>query len=181
MTARLAGILTLLKDPAATLVDVNEYEFARSMMEEYFIPHMRYAFCGEHKLSATAEIVLKNMIGCLTRNKRYVLVSTLWDKLRGKHGFPKNGGSQVLDKDLAELAAAGMIRPAETAAAPTGRPSKGAWEVRPELLANVPALQPRRTGAELSKYFPQYLSGPKSMAEALEAMQQDQEDDGLPF
>ena len=33
----------------------------------------------------------------------------------------------------------------------------------------------------MNEFLPQYCSGPKSIGEALEAMQANQEDDGLPF
>lgn len=33
----------------------------------------------------------------------------------------------------------------------------------------------------MNECLPQYCSGPKSIGEALEAMQANQEDDGLPF
>lgn len=182
MTARLAGILTLLKDPTATVVELQEYEFARMIMEEYFIPHMHYAFCGEQRLSPAAEAVLKAMPSIMTRYCLCVLQSALWDKLRKKKPFKVKDGNALFEKALAELAAAHLIRPAIIETAATGRPSKGAWEVHPEILANVPALQPIRTGNELNRHFPQYLAGPKSTAEALEAMQQnDQSCDELPF
>lgn len=182
MTARLAGILTLLKDPAATVVELQEYESARMIMEEYFIPHMRYAFCGERQISPAAEELLNAMKGSMTRDCRYVLQSALWEQKRGTKKFPKNGGKAVFEKAIAELSAAGMIRQVELIPAATGRPIKAAWEVHPDILANVPALQPRRTGEELAKYFPQYCSGPKSIEEALDMIQQqNQADDGLPF
>lgn len=149
----------------------------------YFIPHMRYAFCGERQISPAAEELLNAMKSNMTREFPCVLQSAIWEQKRGTKKFPKNGGRTVFDKAMAELASACLIRPANLqSAATTGRPIGDAWEVHPDILATVPALQPKRTGDELAKYFPQYRSGPKSIAEALEAMQQQNEvDDGLPF
>lgn len=80
MTARLAGILALLNDPKATCVERSSYDMAQCIMEEYFIPHMRYAFCGAHRISETAEILLKAMKGTMTREQKCVRQSTLWDR-----------------------------------------------------------------------------------------------------
>ena len=183
MTARLAGILTLLKDPTATVIELQEYESARMIMEQYFIPHARYAFCGERLISPAADELLKAMTGSMTREFPCVLQSALWEQKRGTKKFPKSGGKAVFEKAIAELASAHLIRPANLqSTAATGRPLGDAWEVHPDILANVPALQPKRTGYELNQYFPQYNSGPRSTAEALEAMQEQNEvDDGLPF
>ena len=182
MTARLAGILTLLKDPTARTIEQHEFRCAQQMMEEYFIPHMHYAFCGEQRLSPAAEAVLKAMPSTMTRSCLCAPQAALWDKLRKKEPFKVRDGNTLFEKALAELAAAHLIRPAAIETAATGRPSKGAWEVHPKILANVPALQPIRTGDELNRHFPQYLAGPKSTAEAIEAMQQENHaDEGLPF
>lgn len=87
MTARLAGILTLLKDPAARTIEHHEFYCAQQLMEEYFIPHMHYAFCGERLLSPAAEAVLKAMPDFMTRSCMCVIESSLWNRLRKKSPF----------------------------------------------------------------------------------------------
>ncbi len=180
---RLAAILTLLKDPAARTIESHEFYCAQQIIEEYFIPHMHYAFCGETRISAPAKTILDAMPSTMSRSCMCALQSTVWDKMRRKAPFKYAGGDKLFDKAMAELAAAHLIRPANLqSTATTGRPLGDAWEVHPDILANVPALQPKRTGYELNQYFPQYNSGPRSIAEALEAMQEQNEvDDGLPF
>lgn len=158
MTARLAGILTLLKDPSAKQIEHFEMHCARQMMEEYFIPHMYLAFCGEKHLSPAADAVLKAMPATMTRSCKCVLYSVLWDRLRKKKPFCQQDGKDVFEKALSELIAANMIRPARIEPTETGRPIKGACEVHPDILTNVPALQPKRTGTELNRYFPVYES-----------------------
>lgn len=184
MTARLAGILTLLNDPAARMIESHEFFCAQQLMEEYFIPHMHYAFCGERSLSPAAEAVLKAMPDFMTRSCQCALQSQLWDRLRGKSLFKQDGGKELFSKALAELAAAHLIRPANVVPAATGRPISGAWEVHPSVLANVPALQPKRTGYELNKYFPDYDAPMKSVEQILEEQQWEKEAEeynGLPF
>ena len=155
-TARIAGILTLLEDPKATCVAYRAYENARRIMEEYFSPHMQYAFCGERQMTPVAEIVLKAMKASVSREDRFVLESQLWDKLRKRKPFNTEGGKMQFEKALNELGMMGMIRKLPIEPAETGRPIKGAWEVHPELLQNVQAVQPKRLGTELLKFFPQY-------------------------
>ena len=184
MTARLAGILTLLKDPAARTIERHEFYCAQQLMEEYFIPHMHYAFCGERLLSPAAESVLKAMPDFMTRSCMCALQSSLWEKLRKKAPFKQAGGKEVFEKAVMELAAAHLIRPANIEPAGNGRPIKGAWEVHPSILANVPALQPKRTGYELNRYFPDYSAPTKSFEAILEEKQWEKEaeaDEGLPF
>lgn len=184
MTARLAGILTLLKDPNAACVDSTEYYAAQRIMEEYFIPHMRYAFCGAQQISEPAKVLLDAMIAIMTREEKCARQSKVWERLGKKSPFNKSNGDKLFDQALNELAATGMIRKVELERAATGRPSKGAWEVHPALLKNVPALQPKRTGNELNKYFPDYSAPTKSVEALLEEQQWEkeaEEDDGLPF
>ena len=178
VTARIAGILTLLEDPNAKCVELIAYDHAQRMMEEYFIPHMRYAFCGERNLTDTAECVLNAMKASVTRSEKYVLESKLWDKLRKKNPFNKNDGRSKFEKAINELATAGMIRQIELEPSGTGRPVKGAWEVRPELLVNVQAAQPKKMGYELNQFFPNYdAAQPEPQTEPVTP----EEDRGFPF
>lgn len=73
-----------------------------------------------------------------------------------------------------------MARLVEVVQPEAGRPILGVWEVRPELLVNVPALQPKITGQELTKYFPDYSYKPKTVEE-LQWEKEAEEDNGLPF
>lgn len=184
MTARLAGILTLLKEPNSTCVDSTEYYAAQRIMEEYFIPHMRYAFCGDQQISEPAKVLLDAMIAIMTREQKCARHSKVWERIGKKPPFNKPNRDKLFDQALNELAAAGMIRKVELERAATGRPSKGAWEVNPKLLINVPALQPKRIGNELNKYFPDYSAPTKSFEALLEEQQWEKEaeaNEGLPF
>ena len=59
IAARLAGILTLLKNPGANQIALPEARAACRMINEYFIPHMKTAFGAGGRLSPEAESVLK--------------------------------------------------------------------------------------------------------------------------
>ena len=119
----------------------------------------------------------------MSRSCMCALQSTVWDKMRKKAPFKYAGGDKLFDKAMAELAAAHLIRPVHIqSTATTGRPLGDAWEVHPDILATVPTLQPKCTRNEMNQFFPQYNSGPKSTAEALEMMQQqNEEEDIFPF
>ena len=53
--ARLALLLTLLRNVEATYVDGWAVEAAVAMMNEYFIPHMKRVYYGERKLGEAAK------------------------------------------------------------------------------------------------------------------------------
>lgn len=80
--ARISGLLTLLEDPKATEVSSKAVDAAIRMMDEYFIPHMEYVFCGERKLPVEAEKLLEAMKSVLSKGGDYVLESSAREAVR---------------------------------------------------------------------------------------------------
>ena len=209
--ARIAAILTLLENPDARELSLEAAQSAVALMKEYFNPHAVRAFCGERKLSQPAESILKVIKAAVVAGAAYIKHADLRDKLRKQKQFKGPEATDVFSKGMSELLAAGYVRNYYLPYSPTGRPNDGAYALNPALVkgmkrpagspplpgqvdealpaqpvqsltpAPVQTSQPKRTGNEMNEFLPQYCSGPKSIAEALEAMQQDQEDDGLPF
>lgn len=80
--ARISGLLTLLEDPKATEVGSKAVDAAIRMMDEYFIHHMEYVFCGERKLPVEAEKLLEAMKSILSKGGEYVLESSAREAVR---------------------------------------------------------------------------------------------------
>lgn len=210
--ARIAALLTLLENPDALEMSMTAAQSAVALMREYFIPHAVRAFCGERKLSQPAESILKAIKSAIAAGAAYIKHADLKERVRKQKQFKGPEASAVFTKGMSELLDASYIRPYYLPYSPTGRPNDGAYALNPALVkgmkrpagspplpgqvddampvqpaqlprpTSVPPLQSSRTENEANQFIPQYNSGPKSIAEALEAIQEQNEvDDGLPF
>lgn len=129
--ARLALLLTLLKDIEAKYVGVWAVEAAVAMMNEYFIPHMKRVYYGERKLSEAARSLMSVLIKMGNDLDGVVPQSLLRQRVRGQNQFKGKPGKENFDAGLQELANAGYIRKAqELPREGAGRKGDGSWEVR---------------------------------------------------
>ncbi len=143
--ARLALLLTLLRNVEATYVDGWAVEAAVAMMNEYFIPHMKRVYYGERKLSEAARSLQRVLIKLGNELDGVVPQAQLRQRIRGQKQFKGEAGAETFRAGLQELVNAGLIRKApETPHEGVGRKGDGSWEVR-DILLNKPIAE---TGAK---------------------------------
>lgn len=133
MAARLAGLLTMLKNPAAEEISLPEMRSACRMMNEYFIPHMKAAFGASNSLSAESESVLRAVRELGIKQDGPVQEAMISKKVSGQTLFKGEHRAEKVKDALQELARKGYIRAAAVSSGKRGRPSHGAWELHPEL------------------------------------------------
>ena len=137
-TARLAGLLALLENPDACMVEESHVRTAVEMMNGYFIPHAKKAFGGSPSLSPDALALVDTL-----RREESIPKAELRHKLSGQKKYKGNEGEARFNQVLQELREGGYIRLNTTA--DTGRPGR-----RPGLLVEVnPAL--RRKAADIQR------------------------------
>lgn len=137
--ARLALLLTLLKDVESQYVGVWAVDAAVAMMNEYFIPHMKRVYYGERQLSEAAKSLLASIIK---------MGNELKQRVRGQNQFKGDEGLVNFREGLQELENAGYIRKIpESHRASPGRRSDGSWEVR-DILLKKPVSKPTDAKAE---------------------------------
>lgn len=140
--ARLALLLTLLRNVEATYVDGWAVEAAVAMMNEYFIPHMKRVYYGERKLSEAAKSLQRVLVKLGNELDGVVPQAQLRQRIRGQKQFKGEAGAETFRAGMQELVNAGYIRKApEPEHEGRGRKRDGSWEVRRELL-NKPKLEP---------------------------------------
>lgn len=141
-TARLAGILALLEDPDATIVEESHVRAAVELMNSYYIPHAKRAFGGGPSLSSPARALCDKlrMVEDFSETDMYRAVS-------GQERYKGKNGRQTFQQVLEELSANGYIR--RRPAAPIsgrGRPPAPVWEVHPSLHQKKPPVRPVQEG-----------------------------------
>ena len=152
--ARLALLLTLLRDIEAESVEAWAVEAAVAMMNGYFIPHMKRVYYGERKLNEPARALLRVLVKLGNEMEGIVPQSLLRMRIRGQKQFKGDVGAENFRAGLLELVNAGYIRKApETHYEGPGRRGDGSWEVRDVLLKKpVPeaAAEPQAAGVNLT-------------------------------
>lgn len=154
--ARLALLLTLLRDIEAESVEAWAVEAAVAMMNGYFIPHMKRVYYGERKLNEPARALLRVLVKLGNELDGVVPQSLLRMRIRGQKQFKGDAGAENFHAGLLELVNAGYIRKApEPLHEGPGRKGDGSWEVRDVLLKKpVPeadvAQQEQATGVNLT-------------------------------
>lgn len=141
-TARLAGILALLEDPDASIVEESHVRAAVELMNSYYIPHAKRAFGGGPSLSSPARALCDKlrMVEDFSETDMYRAVS-------GQERYKGKNGRQTFQQVLEELSANGYIRrrPA-TPISGRGRPPAPVWEVHPSLHQKKPPVRPVQEG-----------------------------------
>ena len=146
--ARLALLLTLLKDVESKYVGVWAVDAAVAMMNEYFIPHMKRVYYGERKLGDAAKSLLRVLVKMGNELDGVVPQSQLRQRVRGQKQFKGDEGLVNFRESLQELENAGYIRKIpESHRAGPGRRSDGSWEVR-DILLKKPVSKPTDAKAE---------------------------------
>ena len=146
--ARLALLLTLLKDVESKYVGVWAVDAAVAMMNDYFIPHMKRVYYGERKLGDAAKSLLRVLVKMGNELDGVVPQSQLRQRVRGQKQFKGKTGAENFDAGLQELVNAGYIRKApDPEHEGRGRKGDGSWEVRHEFL-NKPTPEAAATPEE---------------------------------
>lgn len=141
-TARLAGILALLEDPDAAIVEESHVRAAVEMMNSYYIPHVKRAFGGGPSLSAPAQALCEKL-----RMVEEFSESDLHRTVSGQERYKGKNGRQMFQQVLEELHVNGYIRRRPAApASGRGRPPSPVWEVHPSLHQKKPPVRPVQEG-----------------------------------
>lgn len=141
-TARLAGLLALLEDPAATIVEESHIRAAIALMNSYFIPHAKQAFGGERMLSAPAQALCELLHSMPEFNE-----TELYRRVSGQKQYKGSAGRERFNRVLEELSSQSYIRPKVQPAQPRrGRPPGRVWSVHPALWHEPSALVPTQEG-----------------------------------
>lgn len=98
--ARLALLLTLLKDVEVQYVGVWAVDAAVAMMNEYFIPHMKRVYYGERKLGDAAKSLLRVLVKMGNELDGVVQQSQLKQRVRGQKQFKGKTGAENFDAGL---------------------------------------------------------------------------------
>ncbi len=131
-TARLAGLLALLENPQATLVEANHVRAAVMLMDGYFIPHMKKAFGGSSDLSPDALALLT-----IVRKLDTFTQGDLLHRVGSQRRYKGDKGKEHFQRMLCELSARGYIRPGTAQVGSRGRKKGPVWMVNPALHARV--------------------------------------------
>lgn len=140
-TARLAGLLALLEDPDAAIVEESHVRAAVAMMNSYFVPHMKRAFGGTPDLSPDA-LALVDVL----RGKESISQSQLLHDVRGQKKYKGEAGKTHFQEVITELAQAGYIRLTTPASAGAGRKPGPVLLVNPALYRAHKAAVPLTEG-----------------------------------
>ena len=146
--ARLALLLTLLRDVESKYIGVWAVDAAVAMMNEYFIPHMKRVYYGERKLGEAAKSLLSAIVKMGNELDGIVPQAKLRMHVRGQKLFKGDEGLVNFREGLQELENAGYIRkiPEPHREGP-GRKGDGSWEVR-DILLNKSVPKPIESKAE---------------------------------
>lgn len=128
---RLAGLMALMEEE--DYVQLEHWQAAEKMMEEYFIPHARYVFGGEDSLlSDNARLLWRKL------DEDAFKESEFWAR-RGRYIFKKH--DEYLEA-LTELQVRGYIHPSEEQDVyyGSGRRPSIKWELNPEYTNNKKAM-----------------------------------------
>lgn len=90
--ARLALLLTLLRDIEAESVEAWAVEAAVAMMNGYFIPHMKRVYYGERKLGEAAKSLLRVLVKLGNEMDGIVPQAKLRMHVRGQKLFKGDDG-----------------------------------------------------------------------------------------
>lgn len=132
---RMAALLALLSDPESIVVNENSMQAAVAIMERYFIPQAKRIFDAADRISPQAEALMTAAKSMAAENGPSLAEADLKHKVGGQRQFKGIEGNAAFMKALGELAAAGIIRKVSTEEPQkAGRPSRGKWEIHPELL-----------------------------------------------
>lgn len=129
-TARLAGLLALLENPDALLVEECHVRAAVEMMNSYFIPHAEKAFGGAPNMSPEALAMVDTL-----RRTGSITEKMLLRSVSGQRRYKGPEGAARFHSVLQELRDKGYIR--LTAPQDTGRQGRkpsATVEVHPALL-----------------------------------------------
>lgn len=127
--ARLSGILTLLDDPDAKIIEAGAVRAAVAMMDGYFLPHAQAILGGPNELSDEAQCILNAI-----KDKEYFRTAEVYHDLSGQKRFRGKEGREAYGWALAELLKANYIRIAyENAPQGRGRPASTRYAVHPAL------------------------------------------------
>ncbi|MBQ8313257.1 MAG: DUF3987 domain-containing protein [Clostridia bacterium] len=140
-TARLAGLLALLEDPDAAIVEESHVRAAVAMMNSYFIPHMKRAFGGSSDLSPDA-LALVDVL----RGRESITQSQLLHDVSGQKKYKGEAGKAHFQEVIRELAQAGYIRLTTPASGGIGRRPGPVLLVNPALHGNHKAAVPLTEG-----------------------------------
>ena len=137
-TARLAGLLALLEQPGAAIVEASHIRAAVLLMDNYFIPHMKKAFGGASDLSPDALALL-----AVVRQKDSFTQSDLLHRVSGQRRYSGAEGKAHFLQVLGELNARGYLRPGPAQESGVGRKKSAVWLVNPALheRAAVPVVE----------------------------------------
>lgn len=141
-TARIAGLLALLEDSDASIVEEAHVRAAVELMNSYYIPHAKRAFGGGSSLSALARA-----LGEKLRTVEVFNETEMYRSVSGQARYRGKDGRETFGQVLAELCANGYIR--RRFAAPNtgrGRPLAPVWEVHPHWHQRKPSVQPVQEG-----------------------------------
>lgn len=125
-TIRLSGLLALLENPSASVVEEKHARIAVAMMNGYFIPHAKKAFGGSSSLSCVALDLWQ-----IVRDQAIFRESALRHQVSGQKRFKSPAGKQCFLAALEELQREGYIRRTTLPGAGTGRTPSQAWETNP--------------------------------------------------
>lgn len=106
-TARLAGMLALLEDPATNIIEEAHVRAAVAMMNDYFIPHMKRAFGGSSDLSADALLMVDRLRSV---SGGEISQGDLLHRVSGQKKYKGEAGNARFQEVVRELSAAGYIR-----------------------------------------------------------------------
>lgn len=137
--ARLSGILTLLENPQARMVEAGAVRAAIVMMDGYFLPHAQAIFGGPDILTPDARIVLD-----VVKHLETFRYSEIQHKLSGRKRFKGQEGKQAFVWCLGELLHVGYIRQVAVERK-QGRPPSQVYAVHPALRKRDTA-KPAREG-----------------------------------
>lgn len=143
-TARLAGLLALLEDPGATMVEESHVRAAVALMNGYYIPHAKQAFGGGNVLSAPAQ-ALRDMMRIMPEFK----ATELYRRLAGQKQYKGTAGRERFASVLEELRSLGYIRlKDQPTQASRGRPPCPVWEVHPAVWQTPDTPRPTQEGTQ---------------------------------
>lgn len=129
---RLAGLLALMEDTGACLVDALSMRRAVELMKGYFIPHMKQAFGGVSAMSPKEKAVLAAIGDRESFNE-----GEIYHSVSGQKRFKGQAGKDEYENTLCALSIRGCIRV-------IGQNSKGrrtrVWEVNPALRRKGPTI-----------------------------------------
>ena len=140
--ARLAGLLCMLENPEAMVVEAVHVRNAVALMEGYFIPHAMKAFGGGDHLGKDARGLVPLLVG-----RESFKETELFHAVSGQVIYKAKDGRNRFSLAIMDLCDQGYIRTVPNPViAGKGRPPSPTYEVNPALCVKAETIKPSGEG-----------------------------------